>query len=203
MDRITKIGVSTIGFAMLLGTQAVFGPPCARADVVFAASAGSGHGPGDGDYPESYFGRAPSKPVTVETQRDGYRGPASAPDSPQAGTPVTSNDLIPNARTGVQEVSVIAGDMGFFPKTVFVTKDVPVRMFVTGVSASTLCIMIDPFNVKKQVTSQKVEEITFTPNIPGKYRFYCPVNGGEGTLVVREFAPQQAETRAPAAVSTQ
>src|SRR5262249_37301950 len=89
---------------------------------------------------------------------------------------------------GVQEVSLIAGDLGFFPRTIFVSPDVPVRMFVTGASKQSLCIMMDSFQVKKQVRSQKIEEITFTPTSPGKYRFYCPVNGMEGTMVVREIA---------------
>jgi plastocyanin len=92
------------------------------------------------------------------------------------------------ARKGVQEVAVIASDLGFFPKTVFVSRDVPVRLFVTGSSKNTLCIMMDSFHVRKQVRSQKIEEVTFTPNVPGKYRYYCPVNGMEGTLIVKEFA---------------
>ncbi|RYZ74103.1 MAG: hypothetical protein EOP09_00935 [Proteobacteria bacterium] len=90
-------------------------------------------------------------------------------------------------RKGVQEVSLIANDLGFFPKTVFVSRDIPVRLFVTGASKQPLCIMMDTFNVKKQVRAQKVEEITFTPSQPGTYRFYCPVNGSEGVLVVREL----------------
>ena len=60
-------------------------------------------------------------------------------------------------------------------------------MYVTGASKNTLCLMMDSFQVKKQVRTQRIEEITFTPNVPGKYRFYCPVNGSEGTLVVREL----------------
>lgn len=92
------------------------------------------------------------------------------------------------ARNGVQEVAVIASDLGFFPKTIFVSRDVPVRMFVTGSSKNTLCIMMDSFQVRKQVRSQKIEEIAFTPGTPGKFRFYCPVNGMEGTLVVKELS---------------
>ncbi len=92
------------------------------------------------------------------------------------------------ARKGVQEVALIAGDLGYFPKTVFVSRDVPVRMYVTGASKNTLCIMMDSFQVRKQVRSQRVEEITFTPNVPGKYRFYCPVNGMEGTMIVKDLA---------------
>jgi plastocyanin len=105
------------------------------------------------------------------------------------------------ARKGVQEVALIAGDLGFFPKTVFVNRDIPVRLFVTGASKNTLCLMMDSFQVRKQVRSQKIEEITFTPNMPGKYRFYCPVGGMEGTLIVKELATSVASTnegRSPA-----
>jgi hypothetical protein len=90
-------------------------------------------------------------------------------------------------RKGVQEVSIIAGDLGFFPKTIFVSRDVPVRLFVTGASKGSLCIMMDTFNVRKQIRSNKIEEISFVPNQPGTYRFYCPVNGSEGTMVVKEL----------------
>lgn len=90
-------------------------------------------------------------------------------------------------RKGIQEVSIIAGDLGFFPKTIFVSRDVPVRLFVTGASKGSLCIMMDSFNVRKQVRTNKIEEITFVPNQPGTYRFYCPVNGSEGTMVVKEL----------------
>jgi plastocyanin domain-containing protein len=84
-------------------------------------------------------------------------------------------------------VAIIAGDLGFFPKTLFVTRDVPVRLYVTGASSNTLCIMMDSFGVRKQVRPSRIEEITFTPSVPGKYRFYCPVNGMEGTLIVKEL----------------
>jgi plastocyanin domain-containing protein len=71
-----------------------------------------------------------------------------------------------------------------------VSRDVPVRLFVTGASKNTLCIMMDSFQVRKQIRSQKIEEITFTPATPGKFRFYCPVNGMEGTLIVKEFTTE-------------
>lgn len=129
----------------------------------------------------------------------------------------TFSDSIPASLKGVQEFSIIANDLGFWPKTFFVTENIPVRLFVTGASKNTLCIMMDTFDVKKQVQSTRVEEITFTPRNPGRYRFYCPVNGMEGEMIVREMnipdpdaekkckaaiekaeAGEQEETRAPA-----
>ena len=96
-------------------------------------------------------------------------------------------------RCGVQEVAVIAGELGFFPKTIFVSRDVPVRLFVTGASKQNLCLMMDTFNVRKQVRANKIEEVTFVPTQPGTYRFYCPINSGEGTLVVKELSTSVAE----------
>jgi plastocyanin len=133
----------------------------------------------------------------------------SAPVSPRAITPRAQDleasfairqpvsDASEISRKGVQEVAIIAGDLGYFPKTIFVSRDVPVRMFVTSASKNTLCIMMDSFQVRKQVRSQKIEEITFTPGNPGKYRFYCPVNGMEGTLVVKELTGTAAAYNPP------
>ncbi|MBC7385009.1 MAG: cupredoxin domain-containing protein [Cryobacterium sp.] len=99
-------------------------------------------------------------------------------------------------RKGVQEVSIIAGDLGFFPKTIFVSRDVPVRLYVTGTSKGSLCLMMDTFNIRKQVRMSKIEEITFVPTQPGTFRFYCPVNGSEGTMVVKELTSAAPEEMA-------
>ncbi len=140
-------------------------------------------------------------------QREALRSPASeetngqAPitkadplrPSPVVGTetafsnPAAGARLIPDSKKGIQEVSVIAGDLGYFPRTVFVNQNIPVRMYLIGASRQTLCLMMDTFNVRKQVRSEHIEEVSFTPNAPGQYRFHCPVNGMEGTLVVKEI----------------
>lgn len=161
-----------------------------------------------GPFPESRFGSDPADPTIFE--RSEFRAPAGLvvqdikkdeevkaemQDAQQRVEKPASNfsSLVPESKKGVQEVSVIAGDLGFFPTTVFVTRDIPVRLFVTGTSDSALCIMMDSFNVRKQVNSRSIEEITFTPNVPGVYRFYCPVNQSEGRLVVKELASVQPE----------
>ena len=102
--------------------------------------------------------------------------------------PVSGAMANPIARKGIQEIAVIASDLGYFPRTLFVVRDMPVRLYVTGASRNTLCIMMDSFQVRKQVRSQRIEEISFTPATPGKFRFYCPVNGMEGTLIVKELS---------------
>jgi heme/copper-type cytochrome/quinol oxidase subunit 2 len=201
-SKIWVLSLALIALPSLAGVVLVQPPPSAA--------------PTPEEYPESRFGAAPADPSQGVTRRpaglmfEGQTATAPVrPDydfdkkepigaAPQKTVEVADadpgsmlkgpQDLVPSSTKGIQEVALIAGDLGFFPNTVFVTRDVPVRLFVTGASKSTLCIMIDSFNVKKQVRTQRIEEITFTPNMPGKYRFYCPVNGMEGTMVVREIA---------------
>lgn len=193
---------------LLLPTQSRAGT------VLLTAEPEAPLGPGDQAYAESRFGQPPAPPTIttgksltqreIRAQNSANRAPAgmmlpaghenelSHPTrhgsnrAVQVPTPVTELEAI--RRQGVQEVSVIAGDLGYFPKTIFVTRDVPVRLFVTGSSKDTLCFMMDSFQVRKQVRTEKIEEITFTPKSPGTYRFYCPIKNMEGTLVVKELA---------------
>ena len=129
------------------------------------------------EFPESRFG-APPNPSRTE-------GPSRAPASVQPNL-----SAVAGSRGGVQELALIAGDLGFFPKTLFVTRDVPVKLFVTGASKKPLCMMMDSFQVRKQIRSHKVEEVDFTPSAAGMFRFYCPINGMEGTLYVKDPAHQ-------------
>lgn len=86
-----------------------------------------------------------------------------------------------------QTFSLIVNQAGFFPKTLYVKRDVPTTLFVTGATSERTCIFMDDFQVRRQIKSQKIEEIKILPSIPGKYRFYCPANDSEGTLIVKEF----------------
>ena len=124
--------------------------------------------------------------------RSSSREPAS-----DLGDPLTAAPK----RAGVQEVAVIAGDLGFFPKKIFVNRDMPVRLFVTGASRKNLCVLIDAFQVRRQVRTQRVEEITFTPGTAGTYRIHCPINGIEGTLVVRELSGTTSLASVPSMAS--
>ena len=187
--------------ALMVGSQA-FG------DILNSSFQPSRTVAGEEDsFPESRFGSAPH-PGHPDASGDhfdamsnaypedapvghGNRSPASGSISgdgtglvPESTSPIKFSSL---KRGGVQEVALIAGDLGFFPKTLFVTRNVPVKLFVTGASKKPLCIMMDSFEIRRQVRSQKIEEIDFTPSAPGQFRFYCPVNGMEGTLLVREL----------------
>jgi hypothetical protein len=116
------------------------------------------------------------------------RGPASV-TGPASNISAPKGAVIreANRKKAYQEVAVIANDLGFFPNTVFVTEGIGVRLFITGASARSQCFILDDFGVRRQVRNQKVEEILFTPDHPGKYVFHCPMNGAKGSLVVREL----------------
>jgi plastocyanin len=67
-----------------------------------------------------------------------------------------------------------------------VTKGIPVKLFITSTSKKLLCLMSDSLSLQREVQSQKISEIEFTPTASGKHRLYCPINGMEGTLLVKE-----------------
>jgi len=122
----------------------------------------------------------------------GGRAPASVVEKDavvksMAGAPKSAVIRKLKKEKAYQEVAVIANELGFFPSTVFVTEGVAVRLFITGASPKSQCFMLDPFEIRRQVRSQRVEEIIFTPEHAGKYTFHCPMNGAKGTLVVREL----------------
>ena len=71
--------------------------------------------------------------------------------------------VLPKRLGGIQEIALIADQLGYFPKTIFVTRNIPVRLFVTSSTQKPLCIIMDGFNVKRQISSKKVQEIQFTP----------------------------------------
>ena len=100
---------------------------------------------------------------------------------------------------GVQEISLIVSDYGYFPKRIFVTQNVPVKIYMTTPSKNTLCFMLDNWGVKKGVNPGKVDEVSFTPVDSGDFRFYCPVKSIEGMLTVRAAPLAEQSTRGLAA----
>jgi hypothetical protein len=133
-------------------------------------------------------------------ESSGNRAPASVIEKDVSGQPKSAVIRKLKKEKAYQEVAVIANELGFFPSTVFVTEGVAVRLFITGASPKSQCFMLDPFEIRRQVRSQRVEEIVFTPEHAGKYTFHCPMNGAKGTLVVREL---DLGERKPASVSSQ
>jgi|GEM_PF-776666 len=137
---------------------------------------------------ESSFGNAANRgPASVST-----RSPAGSVDgvivhsSSKRAAPKTVA-RIESKHKAVQEVSIIANDNGFFPSTIFVTQGIPVRLYVTGASTRSQCFMLDEFGVRRQIRSNHIEEVTFTPDQSGSFAFTCPMNGAKGAVVVKEL----------------
>lgn len=198
-------GLKFLFLSLVLATGAV-------AEVGFRSP--DKYNPWEEPYSRSQWGQAPaqvdlrssipapgrslaSTPAGVTPSEDPYR-PQTVMRTEQPVSPAGA-DLVPDRHKGIQEVSVIVSDLGYFPRTFFVTRNVPVRLYVTGASRQSLCFMMEPFNVMRQVRTNDVTEIVFTPNSSGQYRFHCPVNNLEGTMVVRELASSSGPTSEPVA----
>jgi len=210
MERVLRDFKTALYICAALTLLIAFFPSALGEVLLISPTPKSDPGPAGGDFPPSRFGDEPAQPYVNEsyskrtpaalTYEDEYKrrpkrdknlmsNETSTARMSQVEAPkMASNDLIPDDKKGIQEVAIIAGEIGFFPKTFFVNRNIPVRLFVTGSSKNTLCIMMDTFQVHKQVHANEIQEITFTPKSPGIYRFYCPINGMEGTMVVRELA---------------
>lgn len=140
-----------------------------------------------------------AKPIAPIGESSFAGGSGRAPASvrgPASGKPVVAKKPLPSANTIVrtmrekkahQEAAVIVNDLGFFPSTLFVTRGVPVRLFVTGASQKSQCLIIDAFGVRRQIKSNKVEEVVFTPDQTGKFAYTCPMNGARGMIIVKNL----------------
>jgi plastocyanin domain-containing protein len=89
-------------------------------------------------------------------------------------------------KNGVQEIALLATDSGYLPSRLIVRRNIPVRLFITSASEKTLCVVMDDFSLRKGVAPQQVEELRFLPTKAGQYKFYCPVQEIQGSLVVRD-----------------
>jgi hypothetical protein len=141
------------------------------------------------------------------SDRVAARAPASPGRSPAGAVKIMASDTSSTPASvvrkaarnrAVQEVAVIANDTGFYPSTVFLTRGIDTRVFITGASKKSQCFMADSFGIRRQVRSQRVEEVTFTPDRSGTFTFHCPMNGAHGRFVVKEL---EFQARVPASES--
>ena len=131
------------------------------------------------EFPESYFG--------VMTDEKGTR--VFTYDSTQEGAKINQLRSIASIHSGVQELALIASHTGYYPEVISVTRDIPVTLFLISDSKKPLCFILegDDIDVKKQVKSLEISEVRFIPKHVGTHRFYCPIDGIEGTLVVKDI----------------
>ncbi len=184
-------------FALLSGLGLLVGSPV-RAVVFPDQIVESGHEDespdsvsrfGKGDRPEKRDLSGLLHPISESSfQSSGGRAPASVTESaPAAAASPPKSAVLRQQRKNkaYQEVAVIANELGFFPSTLFVTEGLAVRLYITGASSRSQCFILDDFGVRREVKSQRVEEIVFTPSHPGRHTFNCPMNGAKGQIVVR------------------
>ncbi len=148
---------------------------------------------------ESSFESAPDRVASVAPSSPG-RSPAGAVKIVASDTSAHPASVVRKAvqNRAVQEVAVIANDTGFYPSTVFLTRGIGARIFITGASKKSQCFMADSFGIRRQVRSQRVEEVTFTPDHSGTFTFHCPMTGARGRFVVKEL---ELQARIPASDS--
>jgi hypothetical protein len=142
---------------------------------------------------EQDHSRSPASVIEDATPSRG-RGPAGATSKSSKKSSISQE----RRAKSYQEIAVIANDTGFYPSTVFLTQGIPVRMYITGASTKSQCFMLDQFGVRRQIRSQKIEEVTFVPDQVGTFTFNCPMNGAKGNLVVKDL---DVNERIPASVS--
>ena len=143
----------------------------------------------------------PMSPIPVREDRGEHlRASLSVGTTESADYVIASGRTISAERLqGLQEISVIASDQGFFPSRIFVTQGIPVKIYLSTPSKNALCFMSDGLGVKKGILPGQVEEVSFVPENAGDFRIYCPMKSLEGKITVR--APASASVAAPVSVS--
>lgn len=107
------------------------------------------------------------------------------------------------AEEEVRELAIIAKRWDFFPSTITVKKDIPVRIFITSIDA-THGFGLQEFDVFREIAGKKqnggliklqkgqLTIVTFTPVKTGEFDFFCTVRCGsghggmKGTVIVEE-----------------
>ncbi len=118
---------------------------------------------------------------------------SATPLSDDSATPLLGGASVPNSSArmpatrsrGLQEVSLIATDYGYFPRRIFVTQGIPVKFYLSTPGGRASCFMVDELGVKKGINPGQLDEVTFVAEAAGDYRFHCPLGSIEGVITVR------------------
>ncbi len=152
----------------------------------------------DADEPVSRFGQAEDRvrrnewmPAPIESgsfagKEGAARTIASVEEAPAPEAAVKDLSLtLGQKKAALQEESLISNEQGYFPNTIILTQGIPARIYATSASEKGQCILLDAFDVKRQLRRGRIEEISFTPDREGSFEFHCPMNGARGKIVVR------------------
>jgi hypothetical protein len=150
----------------------------------------------DADQPVSRFGLGEDRvrhnewmPEPIEARSfDRGDGPgrsiASVAETPAQAVEAAALS-VGQKKAALQEESLISNEQGYFPNTIILTQGIPARIYATSASEKGQCIMLDAFEVRRQLRRGRIEEISFTPDREGSFEFHCPMNGARGKIVVR------------------
>ena len=87
-----------------------------------------------------------------------------------------------------QEVAIIVSENGYFPKKIFLRKNIRVKLYIASTSENTLCISSDELGINKGIKNRsELVEISFVPVKEGIFKFSCPISAYlKGEIIVRE-----------------
>ncbi len=99
----------------------------------------------------------------------------------------TTTTLKETAATDVQVVNLYFKNGNYYPNTIRVKKDIPVKIIVdtNTVQGCMKTIVIPKLNIRKTITNSD-NVIEFTPGIPGAIPFTCGMGMGTGTIIVED-----------------
>ena len=83
-----------------------------------------------------------------------------------------------------RDISIIVTEEGFYPEKFSLFVGEKVNFFVTSVTNSPSCFVIESKGVFLSATKGKISEGIAVFNGPGVYRFHCPSGKIEGEIVV-------------------
>lgn len=86
----------------------------------------------------------------------------------------------------LRELSVIAGEDGFYPSSLVAFKGERVRFFVTSTTSANNCFLLQKHKVFLAAQKGKVSEAEVVLEEAGSFKFYCPAAKFEGQLTVLE-----------------
>ena len=99
-------------------------------------------------------------------------------------TNATGNVVADNSAGQVQKVTLSSKNLNYYPNTITVKSDEPVRIYLDeSVTGCLRSFTIRDFGVAKYLRTPN-DYIEFTPTKQGTYSFACSMGMGTGTLIV-------------------
>ena len=89
-----------------------------------------------------------------------------------------------NYQRPAREISIIATDEGFYPKNFSVFEGEKVRFFITSISTSPSCFVLENHDLFISANRGLIAEGEITFSKPGKTEFYCPANKRRGIITI-------------------